>query len=528
MEYSQSFAIVYTTIVAVLAASALLSLFAWGAARRTSNTGPVLHIPDQRVSFLFDGTQLIDASVGAKKLLDKQRSDQSDWSRFLAAFLPSFPQLKDRGFGASRAGKVRLISPVNVAQSLEIERSDGITRFVFFDADQDNEDNETLRLELEAFRSEVRTLEAIADQSPQLIWKEDGGRIDWANRAYLDESDKISEAKGRATSVWPPEHIFRGLTRPARNHSSSTARVSLNSGDRKEWYEITSVRRGESVVHFALNATALVRAEASQQAFTQTLGRTFADLSTALAVFNHKRELISFNPALCDMVGLNPAFLAQRPSAHEFLSYLNDSGFISGLESSENIAVALATFEAQAKTVGLQAEWKQANGRTIKVNARPHPNGAFAFVFEDISAEKTLYRKFEEERILSRVVLDNLAEATAVFAKNGHMLFCNRSYQKLWDSPLASTLSSTLDQEERRWAKALVVDANFGGLAAAAQSSSSVEFTQTLNRVNAPPLQAKVKPLPGQKTLVTFSDDVSEWSDRPPVFMPSVLKRASQ
>ena len=44
-----------------------------------------------------------------------------------------------------------------------------------------------------------------------------------------------------------------------------------------------------------------------------------------------------------------------------------------------------------------QETWSLENGQTYSIRGRPHPDGATAFLIEDITAEVTLTRNFRAE-----------------------------------------------------------------------------------------------------------------------------------
>lgn len=58
--------------------------------------------------------------------------------------------------------------------------------------------------------------------------------------------------------------------------------------------------------------------------FTETLSTTFAHLSGGLAIFDADKTLYLFNPALSDLLDLDPVWLAKRPSIADFISMLRE------------------------------------------------------------------------------------------------------------------------------------------------------------------------------------------------------------
>ena len=72
------------------------------------------------------------------------------------------------------------------------------------------------------------------------------------------------------------------------------------------------------------------------------------------------------------------------------------------------------------------------SGKIFRVTGRPHPQGALAFLFEDISTAIMLERKYRSELELSQATLDRMSEAVAVFDASGMLVFVNSAFETLW------------------------------------------------------------------------------------------------
>lgn len=90
-----------------------------------------------------------------------------------------------------------------------------------------------------------------------------------------------------------------------------------------------------------------------------------------------------------------------------------------------------------------QETWSLASGSVYSVSGRPHPDGAVAFLFEDITAEITLTRRFRSDLELWQTVFDNLDDAIAVFSETGGLIFSNAAYQELWNVTPENTFAQT-------------------------------------------------------------------------------------
>ncbi|NDW60289.1 diguanylate cyclase, partial [Yangia sp. PrR004] len=79
-----------------------------------------------------------------------------------------------------------------------------------------------------------------------------------------------------------------------------------------------------------------------------------------------------------------------------------------------------------------QETWSLPSGSVYSVSGRPHPDGAIAFLFEDITAEITLTRQFRSELELGQSILDHIDDAFAVFGTDGSMVYSNTAYHTMW------------------------------------------------------------------------------------------------
>ena len=72
-----------------------------------------------------------------------------------------------------------------------------------------------------------------------------------------------------------------------------------------------------------------------------------------------------------------------------------------------------------------QEIWTPPSGLTYRVTGRPHPDGAVAFLFEDISDDISMTRRFRAQLDIRQSVLDALPMAVAVISSGNVLLMCN-------------------------------------------------------------------------------------------------------
>lgn len=169
------------------------------------------------------------------------------------------------------------------------------------------------------------------------------------------------------------------------------------------------------------------------------------------------------------------------------------------------------TLEAAAASGHHVEIWSLPGGQTYRVTGRPHPDGAVAFLFDDITSEISLTRKFRADLSLGADVLDSLDEAIAVFAANGEAELSNRRYSELWGEQRAMSVKDCL----ACWGG---VGTDSPGLAALRQALSGTKTGQVERGVIAAPsgglLSWSVRPLSGGRAMVGFTVSV-ELADAP-------------
>ena len=418
-----------------LIVSGLAGLTAAFAGLRRDRPAGRARVPNvERPVFLFDGDVLIDASSPASALIADRRRDHGELEALLGLLEDRFPDLRSRISVLPWNGSDRIACARGSGLAVELRNDRGLTRISLEEAGDDEGTGGFMALERAAQAQELELLRTVAHETPQLVWQEDAeGNLTWANAAYLAYADRRRPSDGKA--VWPGSRLFEGLEAPApgsRGSVRSRHAVQLPEESAEHWFEVTARSLSGSTVYYASCANDTVRAEHAQREFLQTLAKTFAQLSTGLAIFDTQRRLTMFNPALLDMFDLPFAFMSSRPTLEAILDRLREMRKLPEPRDYVGWRDGFAILEA-GENGGLYSErWHLPDGLTYRVTGRPHPDGAMAFVFEDISAEVSLTQRFRVEIETGQAVLDELEDAIAVFSNANTLVMTNRSYGDLW------------------------------------------------------------------------------------------------
>ncbi len=400
-------------------------------------------------SFLFDDEVLVDATPRARSLFADSDAHRSDWENFLTLLSARFPHLRSQCRDLASVGTKTISAHDGESGWIEAEYWNGLARLTLVQ-DRDCPTDMIDPLTARAMEHELETLRSLGENSPQLIWKRDAeGVLVWANNAYLEMSQILHPVTKDSFRPWPPKDVFADAAVP---HGAAPLvqlhRIEFSGQPKPLWFEVTSLKRGTDTMYFGIDATAEVTSREEQKVFVQTLSKTFAQLSVGLAIFDAERRLVLFNPALTDLTGLPVDFLIARPVLLSFLDRLRDSQMMPEPKVYSDWRDQMAALEAAAIDGTYLEIWALPNGQTFRVAGKPHPNGAVAFLFEDISDEISLTRKYRSQIDVGHAVLDNLDEAIAVFSSSGSLILANSAYKSFWLGDADSTLSDAVFTDE--------------------------------------------------------------------------------
>jgi PAS domain-containing protein len=359
--------------------------------------------------------------------------------------------------------------------------------------------------------------QAWLDLLPMPVWFSDTKRaLVWENTAYKDLKEVSQD---------DPFTDLKSLTADKDQTKQLVKVLESKEQDKPEWYDVTSQRHDGGVLHFAMDASAAVAAENTQREFVQTMTKTFAHLATGLAIFNRKRELSLFNPALLDLTGLSAEFLSRRPTLYAFLDSLRDNQMIPEPRDYASWRNQIVALETSAQKGTYSEIWTLSGGTTYRVSGRPYPDGAIAFLVEDISAEMSMTERFQSERRLDQSVLDGIDCAMVVFSSTGLCLRSNDRFRDLWPSP-ENTQMETVQDCVRLWQTGCHPSPAWLDIRDFVLSyEDRVEWDEVISLKNGAVFSCRCVPLSAGATLVTFSESMDA---RPTISKPHHINADTQ
>ncbi|RMF41408.1 MAG: PAS domain-containing protein [Alphaproteobacteria bacterium] len=404
-------------------------------ARRDRTIPPWFEIGDVAM-LLFRGRSLEAANPAARRLLARIGGEAAPLARltgWIAATAPELARGLEERFEAGESFSAVFRDDRGEHVELRLRSQGALSALQIAPASQLHAEREAACARLAEIERERARLNALLDAVPVSLWQRSrDGRLVWSNRAYrelaaergLDPDDPVTARELAAPALVVDEG--REGMRPRR--------VALPAQDgERHWFDVVETDLDEDLIGgCAVSADPVVRAEAALKRFVETLTETFAHLPTGLAVFDRNRRLGLFNPAISEILKLDPAWLARRPTLLDFLEMLRQNRRMPEQRDYLAWRRKLTALERDAEAANYEEDWILPSGQTLHVVGRPHPQGAIAFLFEDISASIRLETRYRSQIDTLRAALDKLPEALTLFGPDGTLAYANTAFQGVW------------------------------------------------------------------------------------------------
>ncbi|MEP3347131.1 MAG: PAS-domain containing protein [Litoreibacter sp.] len=464
----------------------------------------------RQMEFTFKNRELVGACHRARRSLSLEDLDQDIYSELIDRLSVVFPTLEQRLDDSLRHDATFTLSEAtqNGPAVLHVEAHGSCLKLQLSGIEAPLSRKTLMDTEqATAMSAELAVLRATAEAAPYLSWRETSdGTVSWANNAYTKAAE-TADIPDAATS-WPPPRLFHGGPITVNGDPAQLKRTTLamTSGEQRT-YEVARFGDDSGTINFASDVGTTVKAEESLRSFVQTLTQTFAALPIGLAIFDHTRSLVMFNPALMELTNLEASWLTARPTLYDFINQMREKRMLPERRNFADWRKKITELEESVAEGTYCETWALPSGQTYRITGRPHPEGAIAFLLEDITAEMSLTRKFRRELSMNQTLLDHLPEALAVFGDDGMISMTNAAYHELWETDPEDTLSQlNITDATRLWQANSNPSPMWGDARDfVGQRGERSEWSDTATLSNGKLVTCSFEPLAGGATLVSFS-----------------------
>lgn len=428
----------------------------------------------------------------------------SDWSALKHSLNIRFPEFPDE----DQLQDIDTLTLYAVSSSdqgvIHLERQDGMMRLTLKDTNPGNVKDTHI---LQSMKTELGTLRLAAVAAPYPIWlKDNNGHVAWRNQAYDD-----LQAATPSDSSELSDTVFNTDAHEIQPGRSVRLSVPNQANDTLDWFSVTATQASDTTIFHAINVNAVIQAEMAQRNFVQTLAKTFAQLSIGLAIFDRNSQLALFNPALVDLTSLPAEVLSARPDLLSFFDRLRDNRVMPEPKNYLSWRQEISNVIAAATNGSYQETWTLDSGHTYRVIGRPHPDGAIAFLIEDITAEVSLTRNFRAELELGQSLMDTFEDALVVFSSAGVLTFCNTAYSEMWKLDPDNTFADvTIVDSIKEWQLQCSPDPAWGDIRDFVMKvGDRAPWDAKIEHLSKGTYAAQVSPIVSGATVVRFTEAVS-------------------
>ncbi|MEM9169847.1 MAG: ATP-binding protein [Pseudomonadota bacterium] len=283
------------------------------------------------------------------------------------------------------------------------------------------------------------------ERAPTPAWRRNAPLdLVWVNKAYAKAVEAPSPSAAVSGQIELDPSLRARAQAAAADKKAVEAAVSVNiEGDRRALRVFETPLHGAgaaAIGGFAIDVTEIERAKSDLARHIEAHRRTLDDVPTAVALFGPNRALAYHNAAFAKLWRVDEADLVGGPTHDELLDSLRHAGRLP--EQADYAAwkrrqIHLYTEDHSApgseRDGGAPDEvWHLPDGRTLRVAQSRHPFGGVLTVFDDITQEVSLERRFNTQISVQKATLNTLAEGVAVFQADGTLRLYNDALQKMW------------------------------------------------------------------------------------------------
>lgn len=267
---------------------------------------------------------------------------------------------------------------------------------------------------------------------PAWIAAADGSPV-WVNAAWLSAvgCTSLDEAAARAASF---DKAADALASEAANLGQvRTAQRWITFEGRRRALAITAQPLdGGGVGVWTEDVTELEEIREALKRNVEAHDETLNHIADAVAIFSQTKKMMFHNTAFAEMWGLEPAWLAERPSHGEVLDRLRQRRRLpETADYTKWKAAELDRYEQLESTP--DDLWSLPDGRTLRVVRQPHPMGGVVLLFSDITGELKLKAQYNALIQVQQATLDKLNDAVAVFGSDGRLRLHNEAFERFWN-----------------------------------------------------------------------------------------------
>ncbi len=360
----------------------------------------------------------------------------------------------------------------------------------------------------ERLRRDLQLVKGLLETLPAPVWaREASGRLLFVNSAYARavEARDADDALMRQLELL--DDAARSKLAQVRNEGKSfSGRLPVIAAGERRIFDVVDTPNGAGSAGIAIDRTEAENMRSELARMVTAHRRVLDQLTTGVAVFNGRRELVFYNAAFRLLFDLDAMFLDQAPNDNALLDLLRSADKLPAQQDFRQWKQEL--HEAYHAVEPHEHMWYLPDGRTLRVVTTPNPEGGVTYLYDNVTEKLDLHRRYDALIKVQSETLDHLAEAVAVFGSDGRVRLHNPAFQRMWKLGAEVLEQRPHVDSVAAWCHALHEDnriwRNMRGAITAMDPREPM--SARIERRDGAVIDLATMPLPDGATLVTFQD----------------------
>ncbi len=306
-----------------------------------------------------------------------------------------------------------------------------------FDFTESEGELAALREQAASAREDFGALVGLIEAAPMPMWFRGADmQLRLVNRAYVSAVGSDS-----------PDTVVREQIELVESMDGiSASQVAQQAGERRKAIErvvtttIDGERRslrvtdlpliGDGIAGYAVDIEEMEEQAREFRAFREAQRSMLDQLSIGVAQFDANRRMTFANQPFHRVFGLPPGIVGERTTFEQMLMAARENGRIPEVRDFPSWRQEVAGWFLSDETH--EENWPLPDSTHLRILGQPLPDGGLVFIAEDRTEQLALSATRDTLLRTRTATFDNLFEALAVFAPDGHLELWNRSFAGAW------------------------------------------------------------------------------------------------
>jgi signal transduction histidine kinase len=270
-------------------------------------------------------------------------------------------------------------------------------------------------------------------RAPFPIWRlSSGGRIVWANKAYIEAVGAQSLNEITRDQIHLDEKAQDQVDAVLNNKrvQDDVRHIILNGQRRATLVSLFPVSGG--IAGMAVDASEADQLQQDLQRHVQAHNELLNSMDEAIIIFGADQTISFHNKALDELFGIDEQWFKGTPTHSDWLDHLREKDVVPATADYKAWKNDELAFYTEWPDEVPDILWALPDGRTLRLVRMRDPHGGISLLFSDMTDSMTLKSQLGTLINVQSATLDKLSEGIAVFGTDGRLQIHNSAFANMW------------------------------------------------------------------------------------------------